>query len=270
MVSDSSYYRMLSVAEDSSMDEIKSAFRKLSLIHHPDRNDNSPESNAEFILLLNAYSILIDPQKRREYDIYLKESTVFRNRKRTYSTKRGVLPRESDGFSGSYDALLNHFNFLLWDIEDFIRDKSEADWGRRSGEFTLRQYVLKIITFIDKWVLEPAGHPDYFMEARQMKRLDPRDYITMIGSSPGKHGHSPYADVTDYFYNVRKRMDRFLEKTATADLMERIPGRDIRLIDCVLEAQNLTVHYLSFLLQWESGQINEIPEFAHSCSSFSL
>ena len=165
--------------------------------------------------------------------------------------------------------MLDHFNFLLWDVEDLIRDKTEADWGRKSGEFTMRQYVLKILTFIDKWVLEAAGHPDYFMEARQMKRLDPREHIFMINGNPGRHGHSPYAGVTDYFFNVRKRMDRFLEKAETTDLLERVSGHDIRLIDCIVEAQNLAVHYLSYLLQWESGKIKDIPEYQFTQSCFS-
>jgi hypothetical protein len=132
----------------------------------------------------------------------------------------------------------------------------------------MRQYVLKILTFLDKWVLEPAGYQDYFMEARRMKRLDPRVYINTIGMNPGRPGHSPYASVTDYFYNIRKRMDSFLDKAASLELLGNIPGHDIRLVDCVIEAQHLAVHYLSYLLRLELGQIADIPPFEYTHSSF--
>ena len=38
------YYNILNVSETASSDEIKKAYRQLSLIHHPDRNNNTPES----------------------------------------------------------------------------------------------------------------------------------------------------------------------------------------------------------------------------------
>jgi hypothetical protein len=121
---------------------------------------------------------------------------------------------------------------------------------------------------MDKWVLEPTGNRDHFMEARKMKRLDPRDYINIIGISQGKLGHSPYAGINDYFYNVRKRMGRFLETTTTKALVEKIPGHDIRLIDCIVEAQNLTVHYISYLLKMESGCVEDIPPFEYTNACF--
>ncbi len=101
-----------------------------------------------------------------------------------------------------------------------------------------------------------------------MKRLDPRDYVRTIGTSQGKLGHSPYVSIADYFYNVRKRMDRFLDNITTRDLVEKIPNREIQLIDCIVEAQNLTVHYLSYLLQIESERLEEIPPFNHSNPCF--
>jgi hypothetical protein len=228
------------------------------MVHHPDKNNNSPESNAIFMLILNAYNIL-DPIKRNEYDTYLRRSSVLRNLNKTYPNTKIALPLKPDEIYRSNEALLNHFNFIFWDIED---------WNRIYNKLTLRQYILKILTFIDKWVLEPTGYQDHFMEARKMKRLDPRDYVNIIGINQGKLGHSPYASITDYFYNVRKRIDRFLEKITTKDLVEKIPNNEIRLIDCIIEAQNLTVHYLSYLLKRESGRFIEIPSFKYSNSCF--
>ena len=62
-----SYYKQLGVSKEATSDEIKKAFRKLSMKWHPDRNK---ESGAEekFKEINNAYSVLSDPVKRREYD----------------------------------------------------------------------------------------------------------------------------------------------------------------------------------------------------------
>ncbi len=268
MVSYSSYYDILDVSDNSSTDEIKAAFRRLSLVHHPDKNNNSPESNTKFIFILNAYNTLVDPIKRKEYDTYIRKSTVLSNISKTPPDIKITLPGRLGDIYRSDEALLNHFNFILWDIEDFIRDKNEVDWNQIYSKLTIRQYILKILTFIEKWILLPTGYQDYFMEARKMKMLDPRDYVNTVGASQVKEVHTPYVSVTDYFYEIRKRMDRFLENITTKDLILKIPNYEIRLIDCIVEAQNYAVHYLSYLLQIDTGLLEDIPPFKHSNTRF--
>ena len=62
------YYRTLGVARNASEQEIKTAFRKLALKHHPDRNDGNKESEARFKEAGEAYEVLSNPDKRRIYD----------------------------------------------------------------------------------------------------------------------------------------------------------------------------------------------------------
>ena len=57
------YYKVLGVNENSSDDEIKKAYRKLSLKHHPDRGGNGEE----FKKINEAYSTLGDVEKRQMY-----------------------------------------------------------------------------------------------------------------------------------------------------------------------------------------------------------
>ncbi len=62
------YYEVLGVRRDASPDDIKRAFRKLALECHPDRNPGDAEAEARFKELSEAYSVLIDDEKRKRYD----------------------------------------------------------------------------------------------------------------------------------------------------------------------------------------------------------
>jgi molecular chaperone DnaJ len=63
------YYEVLGVPRDASMEEIKRAFRRLAMKYHPDRN-KSPDAEAKFKEINEAYQVLSDPQKRAAYDRY--------------------------------------------------------------------------------------------------------------------------------------------------------------------------------------------------------
>ncbi len=62
------YYNLLGVARNASEAEIKSAYRKLAMKHHPDRNPGNKESESSFRKINSAYEILSDPKKRELYD----------------------------------------------------------------------------------------------------------------------------------------------------------------------------------------------------------
>jgi DnaJ family protein B protein 4 len=68
----SNLYEALGLTEAASQDEIKKAYRKLSLQFHPDRNNNSPESTTKFQSISAAYEVIGDEDKRRQYDMQSK------------------------------------------------------------------------------------------------------------------------------------------------------------------------------------------------------
>ena len=64
------YYERLGVARTADGGTIKSAYRRLAMAHHPDKNPGCKESEATFVALSQAYECLKDPQKRAAYDRY--------------------------------------------------------------------------------------------------------------------------------------------------------------------------------------------------------
>lgn len=62
------YYKVLGVDSDASLKKIKEAYRELALKYHPDRNKDNPEHIEKMKLINEAYAVLSNPDKRREYD----------------------------------------------------------------------------------------------------------------------------------------------------------------------------------------------------------
>ena len=62
------YYSILGVSKTASQDEIKKAYRKLALKHHPDRTKGDKKSEQKFKEANEANDVLSDPEKRKKYD----------------------------------------------------------------------------------------------------------------------------------------------------------------------------------------------------------
>ena len=64
------YYKILGISKSASADEIKKAYRKLAVKYHPDKNPGNKEAEAKFKEISEAYAVLSDEKKRKEYDMY--------------------------------------------------------------------------------------------------------------------------------------------------------------------------------------------------------
>jgi molecular chaperone DnaJ len=98
------YYEVLGVSRSASDQEIKSAYRKLALQFHPDRNPGNKESEEKFKEAAEAYSVLSDPQKRPAYDRF---------------GHAGVGAGASSGFGGFDPNVFADFSDILGDLFGF-------------------------------------------------------------------------------------------------------------------------------------------------------
>ena len=95
----SDYYEILGLQKGASDDDIKRAYRKLALKYHPDRNAGNKEYEEKFKKISEAYAVLSDSEKRKQYDTF--GSSGFHQR---YSA--------DDIFRGTdFHSIFNDFNF---------------------------------------------------------------------------------------------------------------------------------------------------------------
>ena len=85
------FYYLLGISETASADEIKKAYRKLSLKYHPDKNNGDPECVGKFQKISEAYETLGNAEKKSQYDMMNKNPFV------RMSSMHGGMP----GMSGS-------------------------------------------------------------------------------------------------------------------------------------------------------------------------
>lgn len=67
------FYKLLELQRDANEQQIKKSFRNLSKKYHPDKNKGNPKAHETFIKINKAYETLLDPEKRKIYDLYGEE-----------------------------------------------------------------------------------------------------------------------------------------------------------------------------------------------------
>ncbi len=116
MAAKKDYYEVLGVNKDASEEEIKKAYRKLAMKHHPDRNPDNPKAEEQFKEAKEAYEMLSDEQKRAAYDQY---------------GHAGVDPSMGAGAGAGFGGFSDAFGDIFGDIFGGAR----AGGGQRSNVY---------------------------------------------------------------------------------------------------------------------------------------
>ena len=109
------FYEVLGVKRDASDAEIKKAYRRLAKQYHPDANDQSPQAEARFKEVNEAYATLSDPEKRQQYDL---------------------MGHVDGGFAGFQDIPVDFSNFNFTNagpFGDFIEELFQGHTRQRRG-----------------------------------------------------------------------------------------------------------------------------------------
>ncbi|MEN9468224.1 MAG: hypothetical protein RL081_2225 [Pseudomonadota bacterium] len=123
------YYEILGVAKNASEEDIKKAYRKLAMKHHPDRNqgDASKAAEEKFKEAKEAYEMLSDAQKRAAYDQY---------------GHAGVDPNRGAGGAEGYGGFAEAFGDIFGDM--FGQQRGRAGGGRQVYRGSDLSYAMEI------------------------------------------------------------------------------------------------------------------------------
>jgi molecular chaperone DnaJ len=98
------YYEILGISRGAVPEEIKTAYRRMALKYHPDKNPGNKESEEKFKSAAEAYSVLIDPEKKSIYDQFGHD---------------GLKGQGFSGFSGFDTSIFNDFEDILGNFFNF-------------------------------------------------------------------------------------------------------------------------------------------------------
>lgn len=147
------YYSILGVSKNATADELKSAYRKLALKWHPDRNKTS-EATEKFKTINQAYEVLSDPKKKSAYD-QVGHEAFSRGGFGRASSGRGGQQYQSGPFTYSYTSSGGESPFEGFDLggtDPFEIFEQFFGFGGRSSQSRQRRPAYQITISFDEAV----------------------------------------------------------------------------------------------------------------------
>ena len=131
------YYKILGVDKSATQDEIKKAYRKLAMKHHPDRNAGKKSSEEKFKEITEANEVLCDPDKRKKYDTLGSNWNQYQHTGgegfNDFSSHFGGGRRQSS--SGSTYEYSDNINDIFGNAGGGFSDFFESFFGGSGGGF---------------------------------------------------------------------------------------------------------------------------------------
>jgi curved DNA-binding protein len=118
------YYKLLGVAQNASQDEIKKAYRKLAMQYHPDRNQGNKQAEEKFKEISEAYAVLSEADKRKQYDSYGDAA---------FAGNAGQGFREDAFKHADFSSIFQEMGFGGFDFDSFFGGGAGQQGRRRGG-----------------------------------------------------------------------------------------------------------------------------------------
>lgn len=218
-------YEILGVKSDASQDEIKRAYRKLARKYHPDVNPGDKKAEEKFKEISEAYDILSDPQKRKEYDELTKAAEGVR-----FTTADGKSAYDFSDFEVRFGPDLGS---IFEDLFGFEKDSRGAAPIRGEDLFYRLQIDLRDACFGKSLEIKvPRANTTERLRVTIPKGADDGTVIRLAGKGgPGYNGGPPgdlYIELEIKPDPIFRKEGRDLYYTLPISIFEAIKGAKIK------------------------------------------
>lgn len=210
-------YELLGVSPTANAQEIRSAYRKLALKHHPDRKNTDEEravATVTFAKIANAYELLSDEEKRQQFDQQKQQQQHSQQQRRSSSRNAHHMHQSAFGAGGLFDDFFQHHHAGFHDPfqvfervfrEEFGGGSRRDHSNRHSSNVRQQQQQFHGDVFGDS----PFMHDPFFQQREHRGgMIDPFFGGGLMRGSIFGRGGSGRDPFDDMFTSMRRQMEQ--------------------------------------------------------------